>query len=340
VVTTVHWPDDTRIRERLIRSLQLELEVVYAAKSPGPTDCAGLRFIELRGGRLRRNLLALRLGLQRWWDVLVLHDPETLPVGLIARAARSKPVVFDVHENIPATALTRDWAPGLLRRPLARFLARLLRFAERRLTITLAEDGYQELFRDPHQVFPNFPDTSFYPDPAPVGDGTVVYLGDATLERGLGTAAEACWAAGRPLTVIGRASDRVREAMIKTGAVLEFVGALPNAEAVSRVAGASVAICPLRDTPNHRDSAPTKILEYLAVGVPVVASDLPGTRSLVGRLSGVFLVAPGNAASLAEGIRNAAGNGVRAETGSQAPEIRARFKWPESAVRGFYRSLV
>ena len=57
---------------------------------------------------------------------------------------------------------------------------------------------------------------------------------------------------------------------------LEIVGPLPHFEAMAVVAGASVGFSLLHDLPNYRASMPTKVIEYLAMGVPVVASDLPG----------------------------------------------------------------
>ncbi len=152
VVTTVHWPDDTRIRERLTRTLANEFDVRYACRAPGPADRTGLTWIPLRGGRVRRNLRALRLGLAGDWDVMSVHDPELVPAAILSRMIRRRPVVFDVHENVPATAVTRDWVPGALRRPLAALAGAVLRRAERTLAITLSEpeyDVYEESCRVP-----------------------------------------------------------------------------------------------------------------------------------------------------------------------------------------------
>jgi len=343
VVTTVHWPDDTRIRERLIRSLATEFCIVYAAKSPGPSNHAGLIWSELRGGRFRRNMQVFFLCLRSSWDVLVLHDPETVPTGIVAHLVHRKPVVFDVHEDIPATALSRDWVPEWLRRPLASFLVWLLRRAEGSLEITLAEPGYQGLFDKSHHVFPNFPDTSRYPDPRKDGNGEVVYLGDVTLERGADLAVNACTQLNRPLTFVGRATPEVQVLLTRgsgLGDGLRFEGLLPNPDALESVARASVGLSPLRDIPNFRHSQPTKILEYLALGIPVVASDLPGTRSMVDGLEGVFLVEPGNDRRLALAIETAMAPEVRALAQSQVQAIRSQFRWPADEVRDFYLSLV
>lgn len=344
VLTTVHWPDDTRIRERLIRTLSREFEILYATKQPGPSDRQGLTWIGLRGGRFRRNTAAMLVILRKDWDILVLHDPETIPLGLIARLFRRSPVVVDIHENVPATAYTRPWVPGVLR-PIVSSLSRwLLRLAERALIVTLAEPGYRSLFARSHAVFPNYPDTSGYPEPAPDSTGEVVYLGDVTLQRGAGVAVEGCAMAGLPLRLIGRVADETRAAIdfmaAEAGLTVHYEGMIPNRDALRLVAQSAVAISPLLDVPNYRDSQPTKILEYLALGVPTVASDLPGTRSMVDGLAAVELLPPGDPAALSEAIVRSLQASVREQAARQANLVRDRFRWPDDEVRDFYRSLL
>ena len=53
-------------------------------------------WVPLAGGRLRRWVGALRLCLSRDVDLNSLHDPETIPAGLLARRLRGTPVVFDL----------------------------------------------------------------------------------------------------------------------------------------------------------------------------------------------------------------------------------------------------
>ncbi len=251
-------------------------------------------------------------------------------------------MVFDVHENVPATAMTRDWVPDLFRRPLASLVGWVLRAADSVVTVTLAEPGYAALFRSPdHPVFPNYPDTSHYPSPGP-GDGSVVYLGDVTLERGAAEAVAACRSASVPLSFIGRVTESLRGTLGRGsfGESVSFIGPISNPEAIRLVQTRGVGISPLHDTPNYRHSTPTKILEYLAVGVPVVATDLPGTRDLVAGLDAVTLVKPGDVDDLASGIGRALEPHVRAAAAAQAPMVRDRFRWPAEDVSRFYRSLV
>lgn len=343
MMTVVHWPDDTRIRERLIKTLSADFDVVYAARSPGPSDTTGIEFVELPGGRLLRNLRAIRLALASSWDVMVIHDPELMFCGILARLLHHRPVVYDVHEDVPALAYTRSWVPRFARAPLSLLLKGLFRIGERTLTLTLAEDGYRHLFAKPHPTFPNYPETTDYPAAGTAIGGPVVYLGDVTHARGVDVALAACSTLGVGLHLIGRITPETRAklaAQSTLGDRLKVDGLVSNSRAIESLTGASVGLSPLRDLPNYRHSQPTKILEYLAVGLPVVASDLPGTRELVEGLDAVFLVPPGQSGPLAEAISKAREPEVASAARAQASAIRSRFRWPATEVLDFYRSLL
>jgi teichuronic acid biosynthesis glycosyltransferase TuaH len=59
-----------------------------------------------------------------------------------------------------------------------------------------------------------------------------------------------------------------------------WVGAQPFTALPGFLAHARVGLVPYADTPFNRGSFPLKTLEYLAAGLPVVATDLPATRWL------------------------------------------------------------
>lgn len=345
VVSTVHPADDPRIRHKLIATLQNDWTVTFAGKGRGPIDQTGIKWVELSGGRVLRWLRAARLLFGKRFDVASLHDPELLPLGIMASWI-GRSIVFDVHENVPAQLRTKDWIPRLLRKPLAGVAGWLLRFGERRLAITLAETSYGPLFKDVHPVFPNYLAGS-PPEPRPADPEIgIVYLGDVTEARGLALAVEAAGAAGADrLTVMGRCTPDFKARLLAiaadSGIRLQFRGFVTSDEALRVTAGATLGLSPLLDTPNYRVSLPTKVLEYLAVGVPTLASDLPGTREVVGDKPGVVLIPPGDleawqteiGAGLANpALRTAAHDGVGA--------IREVYVWPADEVRQFYAGLV
>ncbi|WP_308250920.1 glycosyltransferase [Nonomuraea rhizosphaerae] len=78
---------------------------------------------------------------------------------------------------------------------------------------------------------------------------------------------------------------------------------LPHHEVAAWLAGAAVSVAPLTACPRNVDQgcAPLKILESMAAGTPVVASDLPAVREILGEDG--RLVAPDRPAELARAIR-------------------------------------
>jgi glycosyltransferase involved in cell wall biosynthesis len=340
VVSTVHRADDTRIREKLIPTLAPLGAITYATRSPAPSSRAGIeRWSELSGGRLQRNLAALRLLVGRGYDVAITHDPELLPACILA-GVLGRRVVFDLHENVPGQLLTKEWLPAPARRPLSWAARSLLRLAERTCSITLAEPGYATLFARQHPVFANYPDELPAPQPT---NGAVVYVGDVTTVRGVPFVAAALAVAAPtvPLRVIGPCSEQMAAQLTAANHRTEVVGPLPHPEAMAAMATAAVGVAPLFDTPNYRYSLPTKVIEYLGSGVPVVASDLPGTRNEIGGLPGVRLVPPGDASAWQAALSAAIDQpDIRNAAQANAAAVRERFRWPAAAVTSWYRELL
>ncbi len=344
MLTTVHTPDDTRIRERLIRTLAEEFEVTLACRQPGPSDVSEMTIRILHGGRLRRNVSALILAVSTDWDVLILHDPETIPTGLLSRLLRRRPVVFDVHEDLAASIDDKEWVP-LWARPLFRSFARALFWAaERGLVVTLAESGYERLFKGPHVVFPNYPLYRNWPDVRDEADGSAIYVGDVRVARGVLEALAACSQAGLPLKIVGPVASSFRAELSRhateSSGSASILGQLPNADALRLIGEASVGVSLLRPRGNYVDSLPTKTLEYLALGVPVVATDLPGTRKVIAGLDAVWLVPPQDVEAMADALIEARTGKAKEEAVGQAQRIRTDFAWPRTEVMAFYLGLV
>jgi glycosyltransferase involved in cell wall biosynthesis len=83
---------------------------------------------------------------------------------------------------------------------------------------------------------------------------------------------------------------------------LEVTGFLPREAALARVREADVALSPFFPTPILRSTSPTKLVEYLALGLPVVANDHPEQRRIL-RDSGAGVSVPWGAKYFARGVR-------------------------------------
>jgi glycosyltransferase involved in cell wall biosynthesis len=309
VVTVVHRPDDARILYRQIRVLREHgFGVTYAAPwaDAGVRAPDGLEVRDLPRASGRHRLSALRAAARLLraesadHDLVLVHDPELLLAVRLAGLDRLPPVVWDVHEDAAAALASRVWLPRPLRRPLAALIRRLEGWAERNVHLILAEDGYRPRFQRDHPVVHNLPwrPSIVASSTAPSSDPTlpaVVHVGRLSRGRGLLEMLEL----GRRLRgvatveLVGPVDDDVRqelEAAVREEAV-RWHGFVPNDVVGDLLIRARVGLSLLHDDPNYLVSLPTKVLEYLVHGLPVVVTPLPALVELISDGGAGILVA-------------------------------------------------
>jgi glycosyltransferase involved in cell wall biosynthesis len=292
VVTVVHDPEDARIRHRQIEALRAAgHEVIFAAPFRAYSRDQPIAFesIDLPRAQGRRRVAAARAARKllrergRGADIVLLHDPELL---VAATGVKLPGLVWDVHEDTAAAMEMKAWIPRPVR-PAAKSLVHTLeRSAERRARLVLAEDSYVGRFRRSHPVVPNSVLSPADTLPPP-GDDRVVYLGRLTIARGALDMIDV----GRRLSpyvkveLIGNADDDCRFAIEEAhhAGQVQWRGFVPNDEALPMLRGALAGLSLLHDQPNYALSRPTKIMEYMAHGVPVVTTPNPSSADLVQR---------------------------------------------------------
>jgi len=352
VATVVHHPEDARILHRQIRAL---LDAGHTVTYVAPfRECGVIPWDEVQAvdvprasGRERMtSLRAARTILAEHApcaDLLLFHDPE-----LMLALPENRPLtVWDVHEDTASALLTKPWVPEPLRRPLGGIMRLFERRAERNMRLLLAEEGYRSRFRFDHPVVPNTTEVPERPARAP-GDDRVVYLGHVSVARGAHELVDL----GRllqpyriRLEVIGGADPSVRPLLREAAqeGALHWYGYVPNDRALRMCAGAMAGVSLLHDEPNYRHSMPTKIVEYMAHGLPVITTAGPVAVSLVGeRPEGPAgtIVPFGDAFAAAQAIlRLRRDPQLRAEYARTGHAIaQTSFHWPVQA-RTFVKRL-
>lgn len=140
------------------------------------------------------------------------------------------------------------------------------------------------------------------PNAAP--GGPVVFAGRLYPEKGLDVLVEAIaeLGSGVRLDVAGEGPERPRVERLAARIApsqVRFLGRLPRREVFDMIAGAGVVVVPSRSYENQ----PLVVLEALASGVPVVASDHGGLAELVEPGVDGMLVPPGDPHALASALR-------------------------------------
>lgn len=328
VVTIVHHPADARILHRQIAALRAAgHQVTYAAPftAYGVDRPAGIatRDLPRAAGRHRLKAISAASALLRReagsHDVVLLHDPELLaaawrlPTRSAAGPGAGQPgpvVVWDVHEDTTAAMTMKGWIPHQLRAPAAGAFRRVERAASGHYHLLLAEHRYADRFAAEHPVVPN--STRIPAHVEPPGDDRVVYLGTLTRARGgfdLLEVGQLLRGSGVTLHLIGPTpDDSLAKALAEASAAGDLVwhGFVPNDQALELLSGALAGLSLLHDEANYRHSQPTKVIEYMARGLPVVTTPNRLASELV-RTADCGVVVPFEAPSAAaEAVRELA----------------------------------
>lgn len=324
------------------------------------------------GRRLDRALMFPAFFSPRWYaaiartiraqrsDVLLVRDLPLAPTAIVAARRAGVPVVMDMAENYPAM-LQELWDTGvnrpvdtLVRNPRA--AAAIERWVLPRLDhlITVVEESSDRVRAvgvpvPPITVVSNTPSSSRvatvdaetrHPrDRAP----KLVYLGLLEEPRGLRSVLHAVRLVldrGHRVTldVVGdgreRASFQAEARHLQLSEdVVAFHGRQPHEVALRFVEEASVGLVPHLATGNWISTIPNKLFDYMAAGLPVVASDVPPVRRVLNDARAGLLHAPGDAASLAGALAAVLDAPLRRELGRQGlSSVRTRFNWERDAA--------
>jgi glycosyltransferase involved in cell wall biosynthesis len=136
-----------------------------------------------------------------------------------------------------------------------------------------------------------------------------LYQGQLSSARGIEEAMDAILEVPEAvLVLLGFGRWKARLAELVAAAPYEgrvfLLPPVPPDDLLAWTASADVSVMAIAPTTvNHQHTTPQKLLESLAAGVPVVASNLPGMASIVRATGCGVLVDPTSPASIAQGIR-------------------------------------
>jgi phosphatidylinositol alpha-mannosyltransferase len=247
-----------------------------------------------------RTIRALR---DEAFDIVHLHEPFVPGPTLTALVFCQSPMVGTFHRSGQST-----WYRLL--RPLARWTVDHL--SVRVAVSDAAAETARETLGGDYEVLWNGIDVEEYrrARPWPTSGRTILFVGRHEERKGLAVLLEAMrhldpattlWVAGEgPQTAVLRAATRGDPR-------IQWLGAIGEGEKLRRLRSADVFCAPSI----YGESFGVVLLEALAAGAPVVASDLDGYRNVVRPGIDGLLAPPGDAAALAGSLGRALSSGGR-----------------------------
>ena len=321
-MTSVHSPDDIRIVHHELKSLSEHgFDVALIAplhRRPAPAD---VRVFHVpapasRWQRMTRTTWAVyRSAVSADADVYHFHDPELIPIGIALRV-RGKRVVYDVHEDYSRQTLTRDWIPKVLRRAVGKGTALLETIAATLLSgIVAATPAIARRFPVPKTVVvQNYPVLEEF-DVSPVIPHRqrafrLAYIGGISPIRGVFEMVRSMEflpdSMDARLVLAGAFSSASLENEVRGlpgWRRAEFLGWQSRQQVAELLASARAGLVLFHPAPNHTEAQPNKLFEYMSAGLPVVASDFPLWRDILGEAGCGLLVDPLDPSAIADAIQ-------------------------------------
>jgi len=259
-----------------------------------------------------RTIRALR---DERFDVVHLHEPLAPGPPLTALVFGVGPMVGTFHR-----AGESSWYRAF--RPLGTWAAKHL--TVRAAVSEEAKAAVARMFGGTYEVLWNGIDLGLYQaaEPWPTVGPTIFFLGRHEPRKGLAVLIEAMaelpsdvqlWVASE-----GPETARLREATRRDDRV-EWLGFIPEAEKVRRMRGASVLCVPSLGG----ESFGVVLLEGMAAGIPVVASDILGYRRVARPDRDAVLTPAGDATALAAALATAIEGGPEVDSLVESGRERA-----------------
>lgn len=360
-LTSVHPPFDTRIFLKECYSLARsgrDVSLVACHTHDETVNGVKVAAINRASGRLARMVFTsasvLRRAIETGAKIFHFHDPELIPVGIILKVLGKK-VIYDAHEDLPKQIEAKEWLPPIARRPTA-FAASLLgKLAGMTFDhIVAATPSIAENFpARKTTIVQNFPLIEEFTEDEPrrftLRPSHVAYIGGISSARSAQEMVEAIGLVNdraARLKLAGRLESQQLAGDLKTLPGWErtdYLGVLDRAQVSDLLAQSRVGLVTLKPTPNHLMSNPVKMFEYMAAGVPVVASDFPHWRSIIAETGAGLLVDPAKPSEIANAINWVLSNEDAAaemgERGRRAVLDRYNWKVEEKKLVGVYDGL-
>lgn len=299
----------------------------------------------------------LRVVLSEKPSISHLHDPELLPWGWLLRFLSESLVVYDMHENVPKQLLTKSWLPSVLRPLIAFIFKNFERLLLIGIPVIYAEKSYVPDYPwvKKSVVVLNMPLTEQlveineqkYEKP------TVGYIGGVHPLRGSLMTLEALGNLSKEGVFVGWEcigpiekdhENQLREHIKLLNLKVKLRGYLGSLDGCRIISRCHIGLAVLHPIPNYLESFPTKLFEYMALGIPVVASNFPLYKQVVEAHGCGLCVDPVNAKDIAMAIRWLLENPVKAremgERGRSA--VAEKFNWKNEGEKliDFYREFI
>jgi glycosyltransferase involved in cell wall biosynthesis len=367
MLLTNAYDPDPRVRQEALALIGMGCRVRLLAwdrdrKSPAVEEVEGVEvervFLSSKHGRGTTQVffyaaLYLRMLWRGWrtsFDAIHCHDLDTLPLGFLLGKLKRKPIVYDAHESFP------DMLEGSVHTTVQRGLVKLENFLIRRVdvVVTVGEKlrrYFEERGATRSVVVGNWKKLDEFAKAQtrraeirrqfriPDGALTIVCITQLLKDRKLPELLDAIDACSDAYAIIG--GKGVLEPMIRQRAAVNprilYAGFVRGADVAAYTCAADVVYYGFDpQNPNARFSAPNKLFEALAGGLPLITGDFGEIGDVVRQGSCGIVLPEYNAAEIINALNALGHTRCRTAMAEAAWSMgRMTFNW-EQAEKTLY----
>lgn len=361
-LTSAHPRYDTRIFIKMCSSLatnkNYEISLVVADdKGDEVKNRVNIFDVGKKNGRLNRILKTTKnvykKALEINSDIYHIHDPELIPVGLKLKKMGKK-VIYDAHEDVALQILSKSYMNIILRNILSKTFLIFEKFAFKKfdyiITATLhIRDKFTIINQNCMDInnYPKLEEFDFDHNPKQK-ENAVCYIGSIAEVRGIKEIVRAMEFVGDvKLLLAGDFREKNVEGEVKSylgWSKVEELGFIDR-EGIASVMNRSIAgLVTLHPIINYQDALPVKMFEYMASGLPVIASNIKFWQEIIEDAECGLCVNPMNPKEIADAIEyimtHPAEAKVMGENGKKA--VLEKYNWNIEKVKLFkvYEELI
>lgn len=352
-VSTAHHRNELRVHLKQCNSLATAGYEVYFIVADGGGDAriGDVQVLDVGAprGRFQRMLVCPWRLLRRAWQIRAsvyhFHDPELLTIALGLRRNGAK-VIYDSHEDVPRSVMSRDWIPLWARRIVSASFEVFENFVARRMACVVGATPFiAERFERAGcraLAINNFPlpsEIRMEPvsrTPLPV----ICFLGGISRVRGVREIVMALESQPTRMVLAGPfdSDETQRELEQLAGwSNVDYKGNLERKAAVETMMASMVGMICYLPEPNHVNAFPNKLFEYMAAGLPVIASNFQLWQDIIDGAQCGICVDPSSPSEIRQAIARMMGDpeGCRrmGENGRKA--VLERYNWASEEKKLF-----
>lgn len=279
-----------------------------------------------------------------------LHDPELLRIAGRFKKLGKK-VIYDAHEDLPRQVMSKAYIPAFLRKIISWFTEkyenRIVKKLDGVITATpFIRDRFLKIHKNVRDVknLPLLNELTVVNSEA--SERKVCYVGGLNKVRGVFELVQCLDKCNVQLILAGDfEDDHFRNKLEKhpNWKFVDYRGYLNREEIKQVFAESAVGLVTLHPMENYLDALPVKLFEYMAAGIPVIASDFPLWKSIVEKSDCGICVDPLNPQKIAEAINRILDDKNRAKqmgiNGRESVMKTYNWNFEKETLIKFYKSL-